>query len=142
MATFRALLPRALGAAALGSAASILAVTLGMQLVSIMKAPSVAAARERFDSTRDALVLVSWFAAFLGMIPAMLVCAPILAYAAARGRASLPLALAIGAAPGLMLLGAGDELSGAFLLYGLPAALFTWALFHRRSLWAADDGAP
>lgn len=140
MTTFRAVLPRALGASALGIAASILTMSLGMHVANAVTAPSMREALTRLGDVT--IVLVLWVATLLGMVPAMLVCAPIFAYAAAHGRASLRFSLALGAAPGLVMLVVGAEAGVTFLVYGVPAAAFTHMFFRSSSLWTrADDPA-
>jgi hypothetical protein len=84
-----------------------------------------------------AALKVGIIAALIGILPALLMCAPLWALLL-RWRAGDVISFAgVGALPGILLMAWESEVGIAFLLYGVPASAMCWWLLKR---WLRSDG--
>lgn len=84
-----------------------------------------------------AALQVGFFAALIGILPALLMCAPLWALLL-RWRAGDVISFAgVGALPGLLLMAWESEVGIVFLLYGVPASAMCWWLLRR---WLRSEG--
>lgn len=78
-----------------------------------------------------AALQIGFFAALLGILPALLVCAPLWALLLRWQAGSYLSFAAVGALPGLLLMSWENALGVAFLIYGVPASAMCWWLLAR-----------
>ncbi len=84
-----------------------------------------------------AALQIGFIAALIGILPALLMCAPLWALLL-RWRAGDVISFAgVGALPGLLLMAWESEVGIVFLLYGVPASAMCWWLLKR---WLRSDG--
>jgi hypothetical protein len=84
-----------------------------------------------------AALQVGFIAALIGILPALLICAPLWALLL-RWRAGDVISFAgVGALPGLLLMAWESEVGIAFLLYSVPASMMCWSLLGR---WLRSEG--
>ncbi len=126
----------------LGQALVAIAVTLPATVVALTVVPTLVfalfdPAMSKPGAVGDAvglLLVIIVFALLYGSIPAVCFGAPAYAWALWRGRASVGLAAALGAVPGLVLVAVGQDhrpFGWLMLAFGVPTALLTHVVARR-----------